>query len=116
MSRPKASARLGVARDDSDDELGTDDLPWEWILDAAGEQQPIIPFAAEDVHEVHAAGIRHLNRCNFPEENGGDEGGHERNAGGGIVRIWVRFTDLAENRPMNRILAMRLHLQLTLAI
>lgn len=40
MSRQKTSARLGVARDDSDDELGTDDLPWEWIYDAAAEQQP----------------------------------------------------------------------------
>lgn len=39
MPRQKTSARLGVARDDSDDELGTDDFPWEWIFDAAAEQQ-----------------------------------------------------------------------------
>jgi len=37
----KASQRmLGIARDDSDDELGTEDLPWEWIYDDAENPQP----------------------------------------------------------------------------
>jgi origin recognition complex subunit 1 len=31
---PRAKRDLpGVAREDSDDELGTDDLPWEWIYE-----------------------------------------------------------------------------------
>lgn len=31
----------GVAREDSDDELGTDDHPWEWIYDTeAAEPEP----------------------------------------------------------------------------
>ncbi|KAI1079394.1 P-loop containing nucleoside triphosphate hydrolase protein [Whalleya microplaca] len=29
--RPSSATPLGVARDDSDDELGMDDHPWEWI-------------------------------------------------------------------------------------
>jgi origin recognition complex subunit 1 len=40
--RSSRSARYvpGIAREDSDDELGTDDIPWEWIYekDAAGEE------------------------------------------------------------------------------
>lgn len=31
--RRKRHIPAGVARDDSDDELGSDDLPWEWIYD-----------------------------------------------------------------------------------
>ena len=37
----------GVMREDSDDELGTDDLPWEWIYDAD-------PAAADDAAEQPA--------------------------------------------------------------
>lgn len=35
VGRPTRTKRPppGVARDDSDDELGTDDHPWEWIYD-----------------------------------------------------------------------------------
>jgi origin recognition complex subunit 1 len=34
VGRPKAARRLpGVAREDSDDELGSDDLPWEWVYE-----------------------------------------------------------------------------------
>lgn len=34
VRRPRAARRLpGVAREDSDDELGSDDLPWEWVYD-----------------------------------------------------------------------------------
>ena len=29
----RARVPPGVSRTDSDDELGTDDLPWEWIYD-----------------------------------------------------------------------------------
>jgi origin recognition complex subunit 1 len=40
--RPNKRQISGVARDDSDDELGSDDLPWEWIYEpehaAAAEQ------------------------------------------------------------------------------
>ncbi|KAK7969761.1 origin recognition complex subunit 1 [Apiospora saccharicola] len=40
MSRQKPGSRLGgVARDDSDDELGVDDHPWEWIYESSGETQ-----------------------------------------------------------------------------
>ncbi|KAK8049090.1 hypothetical protein PG994_010820 [Apiospora phragmitis] len=40
MSRQKPGSRLGgVARDDSDDELGVDDHPWEWVYESAGETQ-----------------------------------------------------------------------------
>lgn len=31
MARHRSTAAPGVARDDSDDELGIDDHPWEWI-------------------------------------------------------------------------------------
>lgn len=31
MGRRSSTAVTGVARDDSDDELGIDDHPWEWI-------------------------------------------------------------------------------------
>ncbi|KAK7987888.1 hypothetical protein PG990_004740 [Apiospora arundinis] len=41
MSHQKPGSRLGgVARDDSDDELGYDDHPWEWIYESTGETQP----------------------------------------------------------------------------
>ncbi|KAL8371005.1 hypothetical protein RB595_001044 [Gaeumannomyces hyphopodioides] len=38
LPRPKRNKRPipGVLRDDSDDELGDDDLPWEWIYDGDG--------------------------------------------------------------------------------
>lgn len=49
LSRPTQRARRavssGIARDDSDDELGVDDLPWEWIY--ADKQEP--SQAQEDV-------------------------------------------------------------------
>ena len=36
---PRGKARriisTGITREDSDDELGTDDLPWEWVYDKA---------------------------------------------------------------------------------
>ncbi|KAK3311195.1 P-loop containing nucleoside triphosphate hydrolase protein [Chaetomium strumarium] len=48
VGRSSRSARYvpGIAREDSDDELGTDDIPWEWIYDkdAAGEE----PAAVEN--------------------------------------------------------------------
>lgn len=31
----------GIVRDDSDDELGTDDLPWEWIYSSSRENTPV---------------------------------------------------------------------------
>lgn len=38
--RKKSSRRLmGVARDDSDDELGADDHPWEWVYASSGPSQ-----------------------------------------------------------------------------
>ncbi len=30
---------MGVARDDSDDELGVDDHPWEWVYESSGQSQ-----------------------------------------------------------------------------
>ncbi|KAK6213002.1 origin recognition complex subunit 1 (ATPase) [Colletotrichum tabaci] len=42
-NRRRPVKSTGVARDDSDDELGIDDLPWEWIYestDAAGTPDP----------------------------------------------------------------------------
>jgi origin recognition complex subunit 1 len=30
----------GVIREDSDDELGTDDFPWEWIYEEAADEEP----------------------------------------------------------------------------
>ncbi len=39
--RPRASrAAPGINRDDSDDELGTDDYPWEWVYENDGEDAP----------------------------------------------------------------------------
>ncbi|KAJ4424765.1 Origin recognition complex, subunit 1 [Gnomoniopsis sp. IMI 355080] len=37
--RPKRAARSGIARADSDDELGVDDHPWEWVY--ADEQKTL---------------------------------------------------------------------------
>ncbi|KZL80979.1 origin recognition complex subunit 1 [Colletotrichum incanum] len=34
QGRRQSARSTGVARDDSDDELGVDDLPWEWIYDS----------------------------------------------------------------------------------
>ncbi|KAK3936298.1 P-loop containing nucleoside triphosphate hydrolase protein [Diplogelasinospora grovesii] len=39
---------LGVSREDSDDELGTDDYPWEWIYESAEEQDAPAEPSAED--------------------------------------------------------------------
>ena len=48
MKRRDSAARrpLGVVRDDSDDELGIDDLPWEWICEAS------TPAATSEQSEV----------------------------------------------------------------
>jgi origin recognition complex subunit 1 len=42
MVRPKASSLLGVLRDDSDDELGVEDLPWEWICQPTGKAAALL--------------------------------------------------------------------------
>lgn len=40
-SRRAASRLPGVAREDSDDELGTEDYPWEWIYETeVADQEP----------------------------------------------------------------------------
>lgn len=43
MPRPaRATQRIpGVAREDSDDELGTEDYPWEWIYEQEDEQEEV---------------------------------------------------------------------------
>ena len=47
VGRPGRAARRlpGVAREDSDDELGTDDYPWEWIYEDAPEDEPAVEDA-----------------------------------------------------------------------
>ncbi|KAH6630635.1 P-loop containing nucleoside triphosphate hydrolase protein [Chaetomium sp. MPI-SDFR-AT-0129] len=43
----------GVVRDDSDDELGTDDLPWEWIYEKGSSREPEPkPTSDEPVEET----------------------------------------------------------------
>lgn len=39
-SRRPARKPTGVARDDSDDELGVEDLPWKWLYDRATTKSP----------------------------------------------------------------------------
>lgn len=39
----RAKPPPGISRVDSDDELGTDDLPWEWIYDRVEDQAPSPP-------------------------------------------------------------------------
>ncbi|OLN92870.1 Origin recognition complex subunit 1 [Colletotrichum chlorophyti] len=46
--RPPKQPFTGVTRDDSDDELGVDDLPWEWIYDAS--EPEATSQTAEDAH------------------------------------------------------------------
>ena len=41
MGRSRSKRPLpGVIREDSDDELGTDDLPWEWIYEEVVDDEP----------------------------------------------------------------------------
>ena len=40
----------GVARDDSDDELGIDDYPWEWVYDTSDDAH-FLTKESEDVTE-----------------------------------------------------------------
>ncbi len=46
---PRAKRNLpGVAREDSDDELGTDDHPWEWIWETQKEKDVADADSAEE--------------------------------------------------------------------
>ncbi|KAK0628522.1 P-loop containing nucleoside triphosphate hydrolase protein [Bombardia bombarda] len=56
--RPKSSPleRLpGVTREDSDDELGTDDFPWEWIYETEDHQPEPEPEPTDDEDTVAAS-------------------------------------------------------------
>ena len=57
-------------------------------------QQLLVPFAADDVHEVHTAGVRNLNRSDRANEDGGHEGRNEGNAGSRSIGLGVEATKL----------------------
>jgi origin recognition complex subunit 1 len=48
QKRKARRPRPGVTRDDSDDELGTDDHPWEWIYDTSSQTESQSPEPHED--------------------------------------------------------------------
>lgn len=54
---PRAQARriisTGIAREDSDDELGTDDLPWEWIHDNPNVDEAETPTSRRPRRKSH---------------------------------------------------------------
>lgn len=55
----------GVARDDSDDELGDEDHPWEWIYEKqeAGEKEEEVGEVVDDLEdEEKSAGVKRRRR------------------------------------------------------
>ncbi|KAM7190549.1 P-loop containing nucleoside triphosphate hydrolase protein [Naviculisporaceae sp. PSN 640] len=62
-SRSKRARRLpGVTREDSDDELGTNDYPWEWIYERVEEQNEAEPDS-ESVDENGPSSTRKRKRA-----------------------------------------------------
>ncbi|CRK31312.1 hypothetical protein BN1708_015926 [Verticillium longisporum] len=51
-SRRQFKEPTGVPRDDSDDELGTDDIPWEWMYEEPANSHP------EDIASSHKHKVR----------------------------------------------------------
>ncbi|KAI1104129.1 P-loop containing nucleoside triphosphate hydrolase protein [Jackrogersella minutella] len=55
MSRRSSAAVTGIARDDSDDELGMDDHPWEWIYQKVQPSGLAIKRKRSDQHDIVGA-------------------------------------------------------------
>ncbi|OTB01484.1 hypothetical protein M426DRAFT_323376 [Hypoxylon sp. CI-4A] len=55
MPRRSSATVPGVARDDSDDELGVDDHPWEWIYQQAQPSTPSSKRKRSEQHEIIGA-------------------------------------------------------------
>ncbi|KAL8304359.1 hypothetical protein RB597_004425 [Gaeumannomyces tritici] len=77
LPKAKRNKRIipGVLRDDSDDELGDDDLPWEWIYDGEGPagdsngttSNPSLPPPGEPSQDPAANGAGRRKRKRAPE-------------------------------------------------
>ncbi|KLU89329.1 origin recognition complex subunit 1 [Magnaporthiopsis poae ATCC 64411] len=77
LPKPKRNKKPipGVLRDDSDDELGDDDLPWEWIYDGVGPAgdsngaapDPSLPPPGEPSQDAAANGAGRRKRKRAPE-------------------------------------------------
>ncbi|KAI1214016.1 P-loop containing nucleoside triphosphate hydrolase protein [Annulohypoxylon truncatum] len=55
MGRRSSTAVTGVARDDSDDELGIDDHPWEWIYQQSQSSVSATKKKRNDQHDIIGA-------------------------------------------------------------
>ena len=55
MGRRSSTAVTGVARDDSDDELGIDDHPWEWIYRQPQTSGSATKRKGNDQHDILGA-------------------------------------------------------------
>ncbi|KAI0882677.1 P-loop containing nucleoside triphosphate hydrolase protein [Annulohypoxylon maeteangense] len=55
MGRRSSTAVTGVARDDSDDELGIDDHPWEWVYRQAQTPDSATKRKRNDQHDIIGA-------------------------------------------------------------
>ncbi|GJC87320.1 hypothetical protein ColLi_10158 [Colletotrichum liriopes] len=87
QGRRQSARSTGVARDDSDDELGVDDLPWEWIYDPAetgihdhaGNNAPNRRKRKRTSDEAHMKGARmgnfqcHVGDCVLLKAEGSKE-------------------------------------------